>query len=142
MTKTGHESERRREQQAGLAIRKLEAGLGPLPQWESLINRVETQGVTVLALIGQDQLVREGIMMRHSAGSYGPVCLAGTSRIFSLQRNGKRTATMEIVLDEGTGNWTIAQVRGPMNRRTGGPEHAAAQETARLYNEAWKKIPK
>ena len=110
-------------------------------RWESLVERIETGDITVIALTSQALLVQEGNIMKHSAGSYAPACLAGASRIFSLRRRGRRTATMEIIRSagpDGEGPWTVAQVSGPRNQAPPEPERAAAREMTRLYNEAWQ----
>jgi len=67
---------------------------------------------SIVELTSGAQLHAEGDALEHCVAGYGPRCVAGHSAIFSLQREGKRIATIE--LDPHSRR--LVQVRGKHNR--------------------------
>ena len=88
--------------------------------WNSLRGTVEAHGVTATPLTTDQQLRQESADMEHCVLTHGWKCAAGNSRIFSLSRKGRKTATGEIFL--GRKGWVSTEVAG--YRKTPGPDTA------------------
>lgn len=73
----------------------------------------EKTGLEAIELCDTQALAEEGNAMSHCVGSYGPRCAAGERRIFSVRKNGKRLATLEIA--PGGSGLRIAQLKGQCN---------------------------
>ena len=105
--------------------------------WNSLVEDLEGPGrLEVKHLGNQRELILEGSAMRHCAGGYDQRCIQGTSRVFSLRREGQSIATGEITLEPR--GWSIAQVRGPRNGPAPQEARDALEEVCRQYNLSWK----
>ncbi len=105
--------------------------------WDSCIgNEITLNGLVLHHLGSQLDLISEGSAMRHCCATYDGRCIQGTSRIFSIQEDGRRIATGEISLDGDA--WKNRQNQGPDNSRP--PEQAknAMLSAARLYQKAWQ----
>lgn len=74
----------------------------------------ESTGLEVVELCNTRALVDEGCAMSHCVGSYSLSCEIGERRIFSVRKNGKRLATLELS-PEGTTGLRIAQLKGQCN---------------------------
>lgn len=72
----------------------------------------------VVPLRSGRELSQEGAAMHHCVGSYSREVRSGMSRIFSLRRDGRRVATVELG-GIGHGRPSLYQVRGPCNAMPG-----------------------
>ena len=70
----------------------------------------------------------EGTMMRHCVASYLPVVRRGTTSIWSLRRNGRRRATIEV----SNRTRKVVQIKGRKNREPTARELAFVHKWARL----------
>ncbi len=108
---------------------------GPL-QWESrLTGPVQIGGLTFTPLCSEEDLLGESIRMEHCVIHYGEQCNSGRSRIFSVQKDQKPLATLEINPGPG-GAWQTAQLRGPHNHPVSSEVQAAALQLAKIYSNA------
>ena len=108
---------------------------GPL-RWEScLTGPVRIDGMTFTPLCSEEELRDESARMNHCVIHYGEQCHAGHSRIFSVQKDAKPLATLEINPGPG-GTWQTAQLRGPHNHPVAQEVQNAAQHLAQLYGKA------
>jgi hypothetical protein len=81
-------------------------------------------------------LAEEGLEQRHCIGTYVNACSSGASRVFSLRRQGRRTATIELQRGHD-GGWHMVQIRGKANSVIEDPAVLAAGEAlARAYAQA------
>lgn len=105
-------------------------------RWPALLPRFACGPYTALELDCGALLAEEGLEQRHCVGSYVNACSSGASRIFSLRRQGKRVATIELQRDHA-GDWVLVQIRGKANAVIRDPAIlAAGQAVARAYAEA------
>jgi PcfJ-like protein len=74
----------------------------------SVDRRVRWEAVE---LTSQQQLILESRRMNHCVKTYVNYCLQGTSAIFSIRRNGKSVATIDL----NPGTMKVDQVQGPCN---------------------------
>lgn len=86
-------------------------------------------GFEVVPLRSGRALSEEGMAMHHCVGSYSREVRSGSSRIFSLRREGHRVATIEIG-GTASGSPSVYQVRGPCNARCAADVVAAAKALA------------
>ena len=77
--------------------------------WHSALDVLDIEDYTVTPLTDEKQLHYEAADMNHCVHGYGPHCARGHSRIFSVSKNGKQTATTEIRKREDS--WSHAQTR-------------------------------
>ena len=112
----------------------LESRGGEPLSWESLLPETRAGGLQVVPLTCEQGLFEESLAMRHCILWYGPRCRSGLSRVFSVRREGRRTATGEIALQDG--EWRVLQVRTARDHQAGEEEQEAMGEIARLYGEA------
>ncbi len=111
---------------------------GPGGFWEEISreNGFWAEGFWAKPLTDERQLNEESLEMNHCVILYGRRCARGTSRIFSLRKDGERVATGEIVMEED--GWREQQTRGRGNRAAGGDAVLAMRKIAALYNRAWE----
>lgn len=84
-------------------------------------------------------LAEEGLEQRHCIGTYANACASGATRVFSLRRNGKRTATIELQRNHD-GSWRMVQIRGKANTVIHDPAILdAALEVAKAYTEVARR---
>ena len=74
---------------------------------------VSIDGFDIVPLRSGAALIEEGTTMRHCVPSYMRDILSGGSCIYSIQKNGRRVATLE--LTSGYGPVSIKQLKGPCN---------------------------
>lgn len=96
-------------------------------------------GWSAQELLTPTALSDEGKAMRHCVGGYSSQCSDGSSRIFSLKKNGIRALTAQFDLSSGRclggelpmvkGSWRLKQNKGPCNAE---PTHEGAAATAAL----------
>lgn len=105
-------------------------------RWPSLLPAYATGPFVALELATGFLLAEEGLEQRHCIGSYANACATGATRVFSLRRNGRRIATIE--LQHGhEGAWNMAQIRGKANTVVRDPAILeAAHQVAQAYSEA------
>ena len=108
-------------------------------RWNSLIQLVEIDGFEIAPLTSELDLLEEAREMRHCVSGYGSTCANGGSRIFSITREGKRVATMEIQLTRRS--WTINQIRGVQNHAVEPEVEQAGREIAKRYTHEWEQNP-
>ena len=68
-------------------------------KWESIVAAYEDEKFaeySVIPLLTADELGEEGKVMHHCVGSYADACMNGQSRIFSIRKENKSVATVEI----------------------------------------------
>jgi len=97
-----------------------EINLGALPA------ELQIDGLDFVALRSGLALHEDGRAMHHCVASYAGAVIKGKSRIFSIRRDGKRIATLELVRRK---KWQIEQVKGPCNRA---PDPAVAFAATRF----------
>ena len=130
-------SERWHQDQVDLALARIAEETPDGPGWESLIGSEQAAGLTATALRTPLDLALEGARMGHCVADYGEQCRSGLSRIFSLEREGRSVATMEIRLEQDA--WRLAQVRGRRNEQPGEQALHAATLVAQAYTKAWRE---
>lgn len=95
-------------------------------------------GHEFLALQSGRALFEEGVAMHHCVGSYSADVIRGDSRIYSVRKDGKRVATLELKVRGGA--WVVAQLSGPCNAAVDwAVENACAQFAAA---QAAKRAPR
>lgn len=82
----------------------------------------------IVPLRSGEDLVVEGTIMRHCVPGYMSELLSARSCIYSMRRNGKRVATLEL---SSGGNPMVKQLKGPCNSAVGSGVEAAAVEFAK-----------
>lgn len=75
----------------------------------------EFNGYTFKALNTPEKICVEGVRMHHCVSSYVSSVIEGKCYLYTIEKNGKRTATMQIVQRAGT--WECVQIKGPCNQR-------------------------
>src|SRR5690606_22680612 len=83
-------------------------------RWPALLPRHVMGDLLAIELASGALLAEEGLEQKHCVGSYANACASGSCRVFSLRREGRRLATIELRRDSG-GRWDLAQVRGKCN---------------------------
>ena len=107
---------------------------GAYRSWESLLGETRTGDLTLTPITDENGLYRESLAMQHCVISYGDECARGTSRIFSVERGGRKIATGEITLQAGT--WRERQTRGVRNHPAAPEAERAIEHAAREYTKA------
>ena len=80
----------------------------------------EAQGYTFVPLKTVEDFLAESVAMTNCLDTYADHLRAGTNRVFSIRKNGKRVADIEIGQHEEEATMpTIVQLRGIRNRRAG-----------------------
>ncbi|MBB6122904.1 PcfJ domain-containing protein [Sphingobium subterraneum] len=92
------------------------------PGWPGLCDRWNAaDGIhLVSALTGADDLVAEGNALDHCVGGYYQQCRRGATQILSLQAEGKRVATLELLIEEDANralSITMGQFKARRNAR-------------------------
>jgi hypothetical protein len=83
-------------------------------RWLALLPRHAIGDLLAIELDSGALLAEEGLEQKHCVGTYANACASGSCRVFSLRREGRRLATVELRRDSG-GHWDLAQVRGKCN---------------------------
>ena len=83
-------------------------------RWPALLPHLMLGSYEALELDCGYLLAQEGLEQRHCIGTYVNACSSGASRIFSLRRDGKRVATLELQRRQGS-DWVLVQIRGKAN---------------------------
>lgn len=105
-------------------------------RWTALLPRYHTGPFVAVELDSGSLLAEEGLEQRHCIGTYVNACASGATRVFSLRRNGRRTATLELQRNHD-GSWRMVQIRGKANTVILDPAMlAAADQVALAYSEA------
>jgi hypothetical protein len=105
-------------------------------RWPALLPRYAVGPFLAIELDCGFLLAEEGLEQRHCIGTYVNACSSGASRVFSLRRNGRRAATIELKRNHD-GSWRMLQMRGKANSVVYDPAVLAAGEAvARAYSEA------
>lgn len=81
----------------------------------TLPDRIEVDGAEVIALRSAAALFSEGRAMRHCVSSYTSNVINGHCRIYSVRKDGKRIATVELSRQAEGGRWHSPQIKGPCN---------------------------
>lgn len=85
-------------------------------------------GFEIVPLRSGADLIEEGTLMRHCVPSYMRDIMAAKSCIYSIRKDGKRVATLELA--SGHGPATIKQIKGPCNAPVAAGVLGAATEFA------------
>ncbi len=105
-------------------------------RWPALLPRYAVGPFLAVELDCGFLLAEEGLEQRHCIGTYVNACSSGASRVFSLRRNGRRAATIELQRNHD-GSWRMLQMRGKANSVVYDPAVLAAGDAvARAYSEA------
>ena len=107
---------------------------GVYRSWKSLLGETQAGDLTLTPITDENGLYRESLAMQHCVISYGEECARGTSRIFSVERDGRKIATGEIVLHGGI--WRERQTRGVRNHPAAPEAGQAIKHAAREYTKA------
>ena len=107
--------------------------------WESALPETTIQDIDFVPLCDEQELHRESLHLKHCVYQYGPDCAAGTSRIFSARRGGRRLATIELA--PRTHRWLPSQVRAHHNQQPPPEVWEASRLLARLYTRAVAQQP-
>ena len=110
---------------------------GTYRSWESLVGETQSGDLALTPITDEHGLYRESLAMHHCVISYGDECARGTSRIFSVERDGEKIATGEITLRAGT--WRERQTRGRKNHPAGPEAERAVRHAAREYNREYAR---
>lgn len=104
-------------------------------RWPALLPHLTLGSYEAVELDCGYLLAQEGLEQRHCIGTYVNACSSGASRIFSLRREGKRVATVELQRRHGV-DWAVVQIRGKANSPvTDAAALAAAHSVASAYAE-------
>ena len=112
---------------------------GWLHAWNSLLPQTQVDGITCIPLTDEEQLFQESVRMAHCVFSYGPRAAQGQSRLFTLERDGRPVATLEITPD-GDG-WAASQMRAYRNHPVDPRVQQAGEQLAQRYSQAWREKP-
>ncbi|MEK9803505.1 MAG: PcfJ domain-containing protein [Curvibacter sp.] len=105
-------------------------------RWPALLPQYASGPVVAVELDTGSLLAEEGLEQRHCIGTYVNACASGATRVFSLRRNGKRMATIELQRNHD-GSWRMVQIRGKANTVVHDMAALdAAQQVAQAYSEA------
>ncbi len=105
-------------------------------RWPALLPRYAAGPFLAVELDTGSLLADEGLEQRHCVGTYVNACASGATRVFSLRRNGKRTATIELQRNRD-GSWRMVQIRGKANSVVqDAAALQAAEQVAQAYTEA------
>lgn len=85
-------------------------------------------GFEIVPLRSGADLIEEGTLMRHCVPSYMRDIMAAKSCIYSMRKDGKRVATLELA--SGPGPAAIKQIKGPCNAAVANVVLRAATEFA------------
>ena len=150
--KSWHEEEilRQRERMAAEKAKREEFEKNRKYAWDSLIEPFDRNGYHVVPLLKAQDLREEGEEMHHCVGSYDRTCEEGTCRIFSIQKEGKRVATLDIrkmrdisKQDENLGwRWVQQQIRGSCNIEPEDEVKRIGDFTLMKYNQAQSEYEK
>lgn len=77
-------------------------------------DSIVIEGMDVVPLRSGEALITEGALMRHCVSTYMRDILAARSCIYSIQKDGKRVATLELSSGDRP---VIKQLKGPCNAR-------------------------
>lgn len=98
-------------------------------------------------LLTPRELSLEGKAMRHCVGSYSEQCRNGSSRIFSIKKNGVRALTaqfsaskqvsVEGALSHEAAQWSLTQNKGPCNIEPSKEGAAKTRELREALQAAW-----
>ena len=115
--------------------------------WESLLDGCTLKDFEIIPLITAMELYYEGKNMKHCVASYYKECMRNKSRIFSLKKDDKRIATLELRPDLAalspagksdilniTCEWRVGQLRGPCNKVVSGGVKDLAKMVCEKYN--------
>lgn len=102
-------------------------------RWPALMPRQQMGEFVALELDCGYLLAEDGLEQRHCIGTYVNACSSGASRVFSLRRQGKRVATLELQRSQ-QGDWRLVQIRGKANTPI---TDAAILQTAQAVAQAY-----
>lgn len=100
--------------------------------WTSRLGVYPVGTLLAIELNSSQLLVEESYAMHHCVKSYISECVAGESRIFSIRKDGKRVATLEIQ-PANEGKWKVAQLRGFVNGKSN--QHISDSEIMKAANQ-------
>lgn len=105
-------------------------------RWAALLPRYAIGPFLAVELDTGSLLAEEGLEQRHCIGTYVNACASGATRVFSLRRNGRRAATIELQRNHD-GSWRMVQIRGKANTVIQDAAMLdAADRVAQAYSEA------
>lgn len=103
-----------------------------IPDWNSLLEEMEIDGVKIIPLTSQEQLKAEGQDMHHCVREYAKDCHANQCRIFSLVAPTGERSTLSI---EPSGKaWSVQQHRGVCNENVSEFIKNIGMKVAMLYS--------
>lgn len=104
--------------------------------WHSLVQAYNDGPYRVIPLTSTEMLVTEGRRMHHCVGRkyYVNLCARGESRIFSIEKNGERVSTVQLVPYNGL--WRVYMNNGIANRPAESGANAVARRLAERYTQA------
>lgn len=105
--------------------------------WRSLVGPLTSGPYTVVPLTDNVQLQEESKIMNNCVSGYTRGCVAGPSRIFSVQKDGRRVATGQITMTSG--QWRETQTRGWKNSDVPDEVVRAMVHTAKQYQAKWEQ---
>ena len=118
----------------------LEANDGAYLAWHSALDTLDIEEYTLTPLTDEKQLHYEANHMNHCVHGYGRNCADGHSRIFSISKNGKHTATTEI-RKQGD-SWSHTQTRLKNNHQAPlGPHRPHGRHPAPTVPDSGNRIP-
>lgn len=105
-------------------------------RWPALLPVYRTGPFLAVELDCGFLLAEDGLEQRHCIGTYANACASGATRVFSLRRDGRRTATIELQRGHD-GAWRMVQIRGKANTVVCDPAILeAADQVSQSYAEA------
>lgn len=105
-------------------------------RWPALLPTRASGPFVAVELNSGFLLAEDGLEQRHCIGSYANACTTGATRVFSLRRDGKRVATLELQRGHD-GAWRMVQVRGKANSIVRDPAVLqAADDVTQAYAQA------
>ncbi|MFN3566411.1 MAG: hypothetical protein ACK4V1_10575, partial [Burkholderiaceae bacterium] len=102
-------------------------------RWATPFERIEMDGITVLALSTPLSLWEESRSMRHCARKLEPLCRTGTALLFSIRRHG-RSRPLATMLTDFAGVWSLTQVAACANTVAPPAAQRVAQRVVDLLN--------
>lgn len=112
--------------------------------WTSLVEEFEYKEYRIKPLVSTYDLIDEGEDMRHCVGGYTRQCKSNMSRIFSIMKNGRKVATLELSksymdgeFGSAPGKWTVHQCRGKGNSTVSEVIKKVAEHVKTKYSKAY-----
>lgn len=83
--------------------------------WSVPLAEFEQQGFRLRALLNEQALIDEGLLMQHCVGEYARQCAQHESLVYAASMDGVRLGTLEMGTHQ-VGKWFVRQFKGKRNK--------------------------